>query len=343
MSDFKIFQFKMEKDRSVDTLSQDRGGYAVAYVAQEGRIVQALARVDARKYKTCFRAAGHGLMRFSQCAVRDYLDQSGEHQYEALFVEAGGDCIRRVNLLDNSRPQSLELIVDDTCVTDLKPSQDGRFVACADANGFLEVWCLDEFSYQFNGKTENLKPERIFSFGFADRQSISELAFSGSNLDLFVATEFAEIFHFDLRNGGDVKRLSSYECGWPCYSIDCQNYGDGIAFGGEDSVVWLLNSQCKHWSAGVIPEQNPFEMAEATTVSGGSYWYVQGMPEARISAIKTNAGSRILKVRFLGENHLVVVGSIATEVWSLSPVKRVKRKVHDQSLDFLDLACAGIT
>lgn len=313
----------------------------MAHVAQEGRVIEGLARLEERKYTSCFRAAGYGLMRFSRCAVRDYLDDAREQQYEALFVEVGGDCIRRVNILNNSRPQSLELLVDDTCVTDLKVSHDGRFVACADANGMLEVWCMDDCTYKLNGKTERLKPKRIYSFGFAERRAISELAFSSSNLDLFVATEFGDIFRFDLRSGGDVKQLSSDECGWPCYSIDCQLDGTGIAFGGEDSVVWMLNSHCDQWPVGVMPEQNPFEMREAGTVTGGSYWYVYGMPEARISAIKTNAGSRILKVRFLGDNHLVVLGSIATEVWSLSPVECVKRRVHDQDLNFLDLACAG--
>ena len=335
MANVSIVHHYIRGSDDVSFFSWERTGCGAVSVRSKCSEVKGLLRVAPMTYTPNLRIQGRRM--FSQVAVRLHFDKSGADDLQALYVNRLEGLVGRVSLTDNAEQTPLKLFVDSNNVTRLRPSMDGRYLAVATGSGTFELWHLDEGHL----KTKHLEwhgPSRFMDFAFANRAGIVEVCFSRSNLDLFLSNEAGQIYWWDLRTNNKLTCLSDEDVNWPCYSIDCQPDGDGIAFAGEEPIVWFLNLPNGFWHESVMKDLNPFAMTEVSSFTGKRFWVPQGMPSASVSTLVTGVGSHVRKVQFLTDSRVAVIGPVATEVWDLQPrVKLVKRKEHDPKLGILDI------
>lgn len=261
---------------------------------------------------------------FSRTAVRSYWRGEGEgcvREQEALLGNITSNSISRISTRGNEQP--LQLRMDVSSLTCLRTSRDGRYIAIGNGDGQFEIWNMD------------MEPYRVYEFQFAEPMSISDMCFSRSNLEVLVSTSRGTMYRFDL-HADDVTTLSS-DFGWPCYSIDVQEAGDGVAFAGEDSALWLLGVKGATLDESITLQDLPFRMERVHTITGGSYWRVAAMPHARVGCIRTTVGSYATQVNFLRDDLICVLGDQATEVWSLAgeEPQMVARRRHDRDCRIL--------
>lgn len=256
---------------------------------------------------------------FSRTATRMYLRADGEgtvREQEALLGNITSNSISRIST--RGKEEALRSAIDVSCLTCLRASLDGRYIAYGNGDGQFELWNMD------------MAPHKIFSYGFDEPTSIADMCFSRTNLELLVSTTSGTTHLFDLHR--DEVRTLSAEDGWPCYSIDVQTDGDGIVFAGEEGMLWMLDVKGATLPNNVSVEDVPFRLEQARTVTGTTYWRVAAKPRSSVSCIRTTVGSYATQVRFLRDDLICVLGERATEIWSLDgdEPRQVLRQSHDR-------------
>ncbi len=261
---------------------------------------------------------------FSICATRSYLRADGDGntlEQEVMFGNITSNEVTRFSTQGKQPP--LKLAISAASLTCLRTSLDGRYIAVGNGDGQFEVWNMD------------MAPYRTFRFDFPDQSPIADMCFSRSNLELYVSTTSGITYVFRLTK--DEFEPLGKDVNWPNYSIDTQSDGAGIIFGGEYGTLWTLNLKGVGLPAGITIDDVPFLMEHTKTVSGGGFWRVAAMPQARVGCLQTTVGGYVAKVRFLRDDLICVFGPNATEVWSLGneEPQMVARKPHDDDYRLL--------
>lgn len=333
MTKTQIIPYHMDSD-DLDMLSFERGGAAMVTNENNGSKVLGLLRTGQRDFTPNMHITGEHL--FPRVTTRRFLDRNGHDAVEALIVHRTAKHITRVSIIEQEEATPLDLCIDPSEVTCMRPSLDGRYLAIGNARGAFEVWNMDE------GKLETPKlswqgPSRFKEFAMANQASINDMCFSCTNMEFFVAQSDGTLLYHDERTG-TLRSLNFEDSGWPCYSIDCQPEGNGVAFGGEDPVIWFLRVSPGFWANQVPTELNPFEMVDRQTIAGESYWTPAAMPNVGVSCLLTGVGSYVKKVQFLTNSRIAVFGPVATEIWDIAPkVRLVNRREHDPDCRLLDM------
>ncbi len=263
---------------------------------------------------------------FSCVGMREIFVDKGIWDIEVLFANIADNAIARLSRKGKETP--LRLSIDASNLSVLRTSYDGRYLGCGNGDGQLELWHMD------------MGPHRYFCHNLREAPSIADMSFMRNNLEVLLASSNGMLFHIE--PGKDsVNALHDDDQLWPCYSIDCQHdSGHGIVFGGEGDTLWFLNLEHRLKDEAVNMSQHPFGLSRGRTVTGGTYHYVTGMPGASVSGLRTNVGSYIKQVRFIGDDLVCAMGTKATEVWKISGEKPslVGRRQHNRDSRLLGLA-----
>lgn len=297
-------------------------GNAVTALRRNGWAVRSSVLLPGHDRFTDFtNIVANGESGFTCVATREYLRAVGgpqssqtQMELEALFGNIGGNSVERMSTEGRELP--LRLAIDASCLTRIRPSRDGRYIAVGNADGQIELWNMD------------MEPYRLYSHMFANH-SIADMCFTRTNLALLLTTTGGGTYWLD-RVSDRVIPLND-EVGWPCYTIDTQAAGDGIVLGGEGAIVWFVNMGRRQFDQTVTAHHIPFGMTEAESFTGLPYRYVTGMPGASLGCIRTGVGHYVHQVRFLTDDLVCVMGTHATEVWNLGEdePRMVARREHD--------------
>jgi hypothetical protein len=276
---------------------------------------------DGAHFENFFAKRAEGEYGFSHIGMRSYLagvpgTYETRQELETLFVDIASNSLRRVTSKCKEEAP-LQMRIDGSSISCVRTSKDGRYIAIGDGNGGFELWNMDSEPYRY----------MVAELGYG--ASISEVAFSRSNLEAMVATTSGDLCIVDTARNGSV--LLHSENILPFYSVDGQHEGEGWVFGGDSEVLWFIRTKNVGMDSSVLADDVPFQLERRQTFTGKPYHVVPGLMDSWVGCIRTGVGSYIRRVRFLTDELICVMGPEATEVWSIEGEKprMVTRKRHD--------------
>jgi WD40 repeat protein len=261
--------------------------------------------------------------------LRTFRRETDDNGVELLCTVSDTREVYRWDIQEKAVRKLIDTGLDGSEILCLKESGDGRYIAIGDSTGHLQVWNLD----QANNPVKVLDWQQELQL----TGNIAELAFSRSNKELVLATTAGELYLIDIFRE-TVVELSS-EVRWPCYTVAWHPETSGIAFGGEDGQIWMLNVPCPY-QAEFSADDVPFGLSQYHTYTGESGLTIAAMPGARVNLLKSRMGM-ISQLSFLNASSLCVRGERGVEVLDLSSCQVSRLAYHPHNRDHRSLSMAA--